>query len=325
MFLLDEFLRKNEELEKRIYAKTRDPLVIKGSQAIAKAARRSDKIQLSAGAVQMVIEKLLNYDETIEEVQQRLGEQEEEATALQPQERGTWIWFGTPIGLPPISAMLIYSPAAYLATGKDTYQMYLIGPDADIKKVMETRTAPEPTSWYFVPELHTCKECKQGFRNHLLPCADCQRFLLLWSHLTVIISLVSNQFFAEVSSIEKTYTVKRRAEKRGDKKLKPIKYHFQVIDANQRTISLPPPEEEKARQKEQIDSWVAKAREEGTLTYEPITTRPFQKTYRSPRYSEEVRGKTVEYPHGITRKQPMLKENVGLHVKKVVASDYEHI
>lgn len=322
--IIDEFLDKISLTAKRIQAHTPDPLVTSGLHALNQAARVGDILFFTEGTVRMLAEKSAHFEETVQEVYARYGEVDISATAESIFHRGVWIVFPAPMLLepsPPIAALFCFVPSCYVATGKDAFLLYLIDPSADVAYMLVSQ--PGGGVWEFEAPFHQCSLCQ---RKHgtILPCPSCQSTLLVWSEVFAVASIIALQYLAERRYEEKRITSTRRVprEKHAKKSRTQVMYHtVKVIDANE--IILPLPQPDSSHIKEERGSWLQPALAEGNVVYKERRTRPFIRTYHHERYRESgLQGKTVEFPEGVKRMQPMLKSK-GKRVTKVKASLYE--
>jgi hypothetical protein len=319
MLLVDTFLQKMAVVNTATIRK--DPLVVSGLGALNQAVKQGDKVYFAPSTMAMLAEKLAHYQDTLQEITAAVGSADLAAIyqrASQPW--AGWIEFDKPVKVDTraISAMFFYSPAMFVKTGRDGHQLYLIDHLGEIAEILERKTVED--SWTFASPYHTCRNCTREY-GVFVPCQPCSRYLEIWgARIFPLSCIIAGQYLAALRYEEKTFSGVRRVPRQGNSKKEKrvtVSHIFKVIDANEIIIQVPPPQAED-RAKEIRGTWIV----EGEVEYKEIRTRPFTRTYRHSRYVN-VRGDTIKFPEGITRRQPMKKENVGKHVTKVRASNYE--
>lgn len=310
--LVDTFLTKMMTTSNKLLSRRDDRLLRSGLHAMVSAAKLGDKVIFTNGTMLMLADKLRHFQETVEEIFATVGHRDFSEILQNLQSfRGGWIEFPKP--LDNVAAMLYLVPSVYIPTGKDLPQLYLVSAEAEIIDALEERGGHG--EWYYQEMLHICQQCS---REHgvLIPCERCQSSLGIWARIFGLSAIIAGQYLAALRYEERTVTTMRHVprEKSGKDRRVPVKHIFKVIDANEIII---PVRQEEAPAREPRGSWM-----NGTEVYEEIRTRPFQRTYRHPRYVN-VQGQTVDFPEGIKRLQPKKAENLGKQITKVKASLYE--
>lgn len=323
MLLVDEFLRSTAQTTQRILAKEPNYIVESGNKALLQAVSMGDKIYFTSSTMSMLIDKLKHFDEVVEELQAMIKERSLEVIYQNALSfRGAWVEFDKPIENPDesssIAAMFCFVPTHYLDTGKDGYQLYLIDQFAQVSDILLSKPG-EPWEYAHPFHLYRCprRQCQEVGQT-IIPCELCKYMLVVWAHIFALSSIIAGQYLAATRYEEKAFTGIRRVRREHSNKERrvPVKHIFKVIDANEIIISVPP-EQEEERQKESHGSWL-----DGSEVYEERRTRPFTRTYRHARFVN-VRGQSIAFPEGVVRMQPMKRENIGKHVTKVKASEYE--
>jgi hypothetical protein len=317
--LIDTFIEKLRSITQRALNKIDHPYAFSGMHAFAQAAQLCDKILFSESTMRMLLDKLAHYEETVKEVLAHLpsGEPNMAHISLSSADtRGVWIQFHQAID--QIAALLLFVPSVYVKTGKDQEQLYLIDEKADIVHVLECVPGEH---WSYLAEFHLCPLCERQ-DGTLTPCEACWQYLIRWSEIMALVAIIANQYLATMRYEEKEVTSMRRVPRQkspGKERRIPVKHIYKVIDANEILVQVAPPEEEDRSTGEKRESWV----NDGDVIREEITTRPFIRTYRHPRYVNMM-GQSTTFPRGIKRMQPRKVDRLGKNVTKVKASLYEH-
>jgi hypothetical protein len=239
-----------------------------------------------------------------------------------------WLEYYKPIAIPQkdgtpylsVAAMLFWVPGKHITTGKDMLQLMLVEPSGELSKYMLWQR-PDG-EWIYDPGYHTCGRCERIGDTLIIPCTVCDHIITIFQRIFSISNVIAGQYLAhrKYEEVEHTGMIRKPREK-NEKKERSIhtKYIFRTIDANELIIKVPPvdPDYVPAPQ-EKRGSWM----EGQEVEYKDIHTIPFSRTYRHPRYINML-GMKTEFPEGIKRRQPVLKENLGKHVTKVKASEYE--
>lgn len=320
MLLIDQFTGKMQTTVSGLLNRRDDPLARSGMGAIIQAARLCDKILFADSTMQMLSDKLAHYDDTVQEVLRRIGEQNRQQIVENILSyRGGWIEFSKPFLFSDrkdgsIAAMLFFVPSVYVTTGRDKQHLYLISETADIVDALESTPFGQ---WEFLTGYHVCRACtiEYGVR---VPCELCRYKLMVWNNIFALSAIIAGQYLAAMRYEERTCTTMARIPREkstGKERRKPVKHVFKVIDANEIIITSLLPDD--THRKEERGSWI-----DSSVVYEEITTRPFTRTYRHPRYVN-MRGQTTDFPQGIKRLQPRKPEMIGKTVTKVKASLYE--
>lgn len=346
MLLIDEFLQKiRGTVMKLDGVKHAGPGLIElrekitmsktGLHSLERAAREAEKVLFSESTMKMLSDRLTRVEETFEEVKTSLDEGSLERVYNRATTHGgTWVIFHESLSypLPPerspcrIEALFCYTPAQYLATGKDGVQLYLVDTNRVVYDMIECETLGD--AWSYNPLFHylfsRCRTC-QLFPDRLSICETCFQMLVFWSEVWAISAIIAGQYLAHLRYEEKVVTGMRREKRAHSNKERriPTRYTYKLIDANEIILHVPPGPEEPPITGKAMGSWMAHTEVE----HVPITTRPFERTYRADRYKASgLQGTTIRFKNGIKRNQPIKAENLPHYLDRITqvkASDYE--
>jgi hypothetical protein len=323
--LIDKFLTGMQDACNKATSNTaisdaNKSLLVSSLRAITQAIRVSDRVYFEESTMRMLSSKLQHYTDTIEEITSTYGKSVEEVSSTISRARGSasWIQYKKPIN--EVAAIFSFIPSLYVETGREQVQLYLVDGTAQVLQMFWCQVGKD---WRYDPGYHPCSRCEH-IGNEIIPCSDCEAFLILWQKVVSMTMIISGLLLAERRYEEKTFSgIRHMPRRKNDKKAKrvPVSYVFRVIDASEIIIpvrSEPTPTRQSSNEK---NSWVAEAETLGVLGHKEIQTRPFERTYRHERY-KNVKGQVLKFPEGVKRSQPIRTDRE--HATKVKASLYEN-
>lgn len=330
--LIKEFLEMYTFQNQRVPSILR-PLVDSAAYSLRQAIHQSEIVVLTPSTTDMLLDKLRHYDETLALVEEKIPRDVIDLRIDSMFHRGTWIRLLKPFQVPDhadpdekisICALMIFSPGYYLtSTGDDGFHYYLIDENAMIYDVL--RTESRASAWLYSPIYHLCQRCRV-IGETVEPCAVCEHFLVFFAQLLVIASLITAQYLADKTlTIEEHETLLTRVKRKNSNKTRTtaLTMSYRTIDANTLIVHAASADEtQHAATREAGESWVQQAEAERDLYRKEITTRPFTRTYKHPRYSQERRENKQEFKEGMTRMQPYRYSRDGKRITNVKSTEY---
>lgn len=289
---------------------------------IIKAMHEGEELFFTDATMRMLADKLRNYNDVGEELISR-GYKPYSMDQALGHFTSAIIQFDVPIKLPtPIHGIFFSNPAKYMASGKNCIQLSLLDEYGQISENMIEIKDGEAS---FDPQLHQCISCKRSPEGIQL-CEQCQIIMETWHKIFILSCIIAGQYLAARRYEEmEVKSLRRVPREKNPKKSKTVavKHILKVIDATEICIPVYPPDTQNKPSGEQY-SWLAEAlaTNPDSIEYRDITTRPFEREYRHPRYVN-VKGTKQKFPDGIRRQhQPRLR---GVrHITKVKSKTYEN-
>jgi len=319
--LIDRFLRNMEEVLQK--AKIDNHLIMDAEILLPEIIRQSEKIFFARSTIKMLLEKNKCYDVVTAEVLARLPDDAKLPDMSKRDKSAVWLEFEEDLVVPveniaPISALFIWIPSQWINSVPERTLVYFIRRDGVAFGIMSNKKG---RPWEFGKEIHTCPTGR-CIRDHdaYFPCEVCGEFLVFGAQIFTLSAILSKQYLAETRYAERIEHSTQRVQRQHSKKKKTVavNYRFKVIDASE--ILLPVPADVAQSVIPPQGSWLEEAKAEDDVEYRDIRTRPFSRTYRHSRFTN-CQGKTIEFPNGVQRRQPVRKSVE--RQTRVVASKYD--